>query len=97
MLDLETIRVPPGAGGSGSYQGLTRVNATAERKAERREVPRGALWIPADQPDFEVAVQLLEPEAPDSLFSWGLLSIVTERKEYISGRVLERLARELAS
>jgi hypothetical protein len=54
-------------------------------------VPRGALWIPADQPDFEVAVQLLEPEAPDSLVSWGLLSIVMERKEYMDSRKLEEL------
>jgi hypothetical protein len=51
----------------------------------------GALWIPADQPDFEVAVQLFEPEAPDSLVSWGLLSSVLELKEYIDPRVLEPL------
>ncbi len=62
---------------------------------ERRTFPAGTLWIPADQPDFEVAVQLLEPEAPDSLLSWGLLSIVLERKEYIGPGVLEDLARSM--
>ena len=56
------------------YQGLTRVTAKVERAAERRRIPAGSLWMPADQPDFEVAVQLLEPEAVDSLLSWGLLS-----------------------
>ena len=66
-----------------------------ERRAERRRVPYGAIWIPADQPDFAVAVQLFEPEAPDSLLSWGLLSSIFEQKEYIDSRVLEELAREM--
>jgi hypothetical protein len=77
------------------YQGLTRVTAQVARAAERRKIPAGALWVPADQPDFEVAVQLLEPEAPDSLLSWGLLSTVFEQKEYIDSRVLDRLAAEM--
>jgi hypothetical protein len=95
---VETIRLTPepaGAGQCRSYQGLTQPRFEVRRSVERREVPAGALWIPADQPDFEVAVQLLEPEAPDSLVAWGLLSIVMERKEYIATRVLERLAREM--
>jgi hypothetical protein len=58
-------------------------------------VPAGTLWVPADQPDFAVAVQLLEPEAPDSLYAWGLLSTATERKEYIDSAVLEGLAADL--
>jgi hypothetical protein len=58
-------------------------------------VPAGALWVPADQPDFAVAVQLLEPEAPDSLFAWGQLSTVVERKEYIESAVLEDLVRAM--
>jgi len=62
---------------------------------ETLSVPAGALWVPADQPDFEVAVQLFEPEAPDSLFAWGLLSTALERKEYIDSGVLEDLVREM--
>jgi hypothetical protein len=88
-VDVETIRVADPEYAETPYQGLTRVTATAERRAETVEVPAGALWVPADQPDFEVAVQLLEPEAPDSLFAWGLLSTVLELKEYVETRVLE--------
>ncbi|MEN8163247.1 MAG: peptidase M14, partial [Acidobacteriota bacterium] len=67
------------------------------RQTERRPIPEGALWIPAAQPDFEVAVQLLEPEAPDSLVRWGLLNSVFERKEYIGLDTLENLARDKLS
>ena len=66
-----------------------------ERSRERTTVPAGTLWVPADQPDFEVAAQLFEPDAPDSLVSWGMLSLVLERKEYIEPRVLEGLVREM--
>jgi hypothetical protein len=62
---------------------------------ETRRFPAGTLWIPADQPDFEVAAQLLEPEAPDSLLSWGMLSSVFESKEYIDLPILEDLVREM--
>ena len=76
-----------------SYQGLTPLSAQVVRASERRLVPAGALWVPADQPDFAVAVQLLEPEAPDSVLSWGLVSGLFEGKEYIDGGALDRFAR----
>ncbi|HET9226814.1 MAG TPA: M14 family metallopeptidase [Thermoanaerobaculia bacterium] len=95
-IEVETIRVSEPKFAPRSYQGLHQVQGVkVERKAERRRIPVGAHWIPADQPDFAVAVQLLEPEAPDSLLSWGLLSSVFEQKEYIDGRVLEELAAEM--
>jgi len=94
-LEVETMRVSQPQAAPSSYQGLTRVSATVARAAERRHVPAGALWVPADQPDFEVAVQLLEPEAPDSLLSWGVLSSVFEGKEYIDPRRLDGLAAEM--
>ncbi len=94
-LEVETMRVSQPEPAKSSYQGLTRVAAKAARATERRRVPAGALWVPADQPDFAVAVQLFEPEAPDSLLAWGLLSSVFEGKEYIEPRVLEGLAAEM--
>ncbi|HVG06359.1 MAG TPA: M14 family metallopeptidase [Thermoanaerobaculia bacterium] len=94
-LEVETIRVSEPKFAPRSYQGLHQVEAKVERRTERRPIPNGAIWIPADQPDFAIAVQLFEPEAPDSLLSWGLLSSVFEQKEYIDTRVLEELAAEM--
>lgn len=94
-IEVETMRVSQPKFSGSSYQGLTQVSATAARATEKRRIPAGSLWVPADQPDFEVAVQLLEPEAPDSLLAWGLLSSVFERKEYIDPRVLDGLAADL--
>jgi hypothetical protein len=94
-LEVETMRLGSPQLDAATYQGLTRVTAQATRQAERRRIPPGTLWIPADQPDFELAVQLLEPEAVDSLLSWGLLSTLFEPKEGISPWVLEDTARRL--
>lgn len=94
-IEVESMRVSQPQYAPAPYQGLTRVTPKVARSVERRKIPAGALWIPADQPDFELAVQLLEPEAVDSLLQWGLLSTVFEQKEYMDSRVLEGLAAEM--
>jgi len=97
-VEVETLRISnprQGRRSSPSYQGRTTISVDVERSRERTTVPAGTLWVPADQPDFEVAAQLFEPDAPDSLVSWGMLSLVLERKEYIEPRVLEGLVREM--
>ncbi len=91
--EVETIRVADPKFASTPYQGATLVTSMkVTRQAEKRSIPAGALWVPADQPDFEVAVHLLEPDAPDSLLAWGVLSGIFERKEWIDGPELERMA-----
>jgi hypothetical protein len=95
-VEVETIRVSDPKLASAPYQGATLVTSMkVSRQTEKRSIPAGALWVPADQPDFEVAVHLLEPDAPDSLLAWGYLSGIFERKEWIDGPELERMATEL--
>ena len=53
----------------------------------------GALVVLVER--VRVAVQLLEPEAADSLLAWGMLSSVFEQKEYIDPRVLDGLVTEM--
>jgi len=93
---FESIRVSDARLAERSYQGrVAVVDFLAERGTETLVFPRGSLWIPADQPHFEIAVQLLEPEAPDSLLRWGFLDSVFERKEYIGSAELEDLIGEM--
>jgi hypothetical protein len=48
-----------------------------------------------NQRDANVAIELLEPQAPDSLLHWGYLNAIFEAKEYGEPRVLEKLARDM--
>jgi hypothetical protein len=91
-LEVETIRLAEPEFASSSFQGVVMVeDFKVSRQTETRRIPHGSLWIPADQPNFEIAVQLFEPEAPDSLVRWGAVSSVFERKIYIGTAELEHL------
>jgi len=95
-LEVETIRVAEPVFAESSFQGTVMVtDFVTTRQTETRRIPAGSLWIPADQPDFAVAVQLFEPEAPDSLLRWGALDPVFERKTYIGLDKLEEEARAM--
>jgi hypothetical protein len=94
-LAVESLRLAEPKYEARSYQGRVRVTFQVARERATRSFPAGTLFVPADQPDFEVAAQLLEPESPDSLAAWGMLDSVFERKEYIDPSVLHRLATEL--
>jgi len=94
-LDVDTLRVSNPRNGPRTYQGHNRVTYDVETRRETRLLPAGTLWIPAAQADFELAVQLLEPDSPDSLASWGMLTSPLEWKEYISGPVLEPKVRKM--
>jgi len=90
---VDEFRVDDVRHAEATYQGRSGARGTVAVRRVTVTLPAGTLWIPADQPDFEVAVQLLEPESPDSLFAWGLLASESERKEYVEPRVLERWVR----
>jgi hypothetical protein len=53
--------------------------------------------VPLAQESAKVAINLLEPEAPDSLVAWGFFNAIFEQKEYAEDYVLEKLALEMMS
>ncbi|MBD3869279.1 MAG: M14 family metallopeptidase, partial [Acidobacteria bacterium] len=93
-LEVDTLRVSNSQYRPGSYQGRNQVSYDLEVRRETRTVPAGTLFIAAGQPDFNLAVQLLEPDSPDSMASWGMMASALEWKEYISPPVLEPKVRK---
>jgi len=67
----------------------------ANVQTEEQTFAAGSALVPLDQRAANVAVNLLEPRAPDSLLRWGYFNAAFEQKEYADERVLERLAREM--
>jgi hypothetical protein len=63
--------------------------------ARELSLPAGSVIVPMNQRAANVAINLLEPQAPDSLLHWGYLNATFEAKEYGEERVLEKLAREM--
>ena len=62
---------------------------------EARTFPAGSVVVPMAQTAGRVILNLLEPEAPDSLARWGFFNAIFEEKEYGEPYVLEQLAREM--
>jgi hypothetical protein len=94
-LAVGTYRASGAVFGKASYQGRVRVEAKIARAIETRVIPAGSLYVPLETELASVAIALLEPESPDSLFAWGELSSCLEEKEYMDTRVLDPLAEEM--
>jgi LmbE family N-acetylglucosaminyl deacetylase len=62
---------------------------------ERIVARKGDLWIPMGTPGDRFVMNVLEPEAEDSYFSWGFFDAVLQQKEWFSPYVFEDIAAEL--
>ena len=66
-----------------------------ERTVETRVFPPGSVVVSLAQLAARVILNLLEPQAPDSLVHWGFFNAIFEEKEYAEHYVLEDLARAM--
>lgn len=94
-IDVESYRFTDVKWPSGPFEGRLMPSFKTEPVTERRTFPAGSVLIPLAQPSARVAINLLEPEAPDSLVHWGFFDAIFEQKEYGENYVLEKLAREM--
>jgi hypothetical protein len=78
------------------FEGRTRVaSLKGAWIRDTRAIPDGALFVPIAQPRARLAMQLLEPEAPDSLLAWGFFNLCFEQKEFMEPYVAEAVAEEM--
>jgi hypothetical protein len=81
-----TGEAPPGQGGKFGDCGIV------ERELS---FPAGSAVVQLNQRLSKVAVQWLEPSAPDSAMAWGFFDPIFEQKEYGEPYVLEKLAEKM--
>ena len=67
---------------------------TCALTTETMTFPAGSVVVALNQRLSKVAIQWLEPEAPDSALRWGFFDPIFEQREYGEAYVLEKLARE---
>lgn len=94
-IEVESYRFKDVKFGKGPFEGRFRVTFTSEPITERRTYRRGSVLVRLNRPDAKVAMHLLEPDAPDSLVSWGFFTAIFEQKEYAEAYILEVLARKM--
>lgn len=94
-IDVESYRFLDVKWADGPFEGRQMPTFKAEIVKERRTFPAGSVVVPLAQEWAKVAINLLEPEAPDSLAHWGFFNATFEKKEYGEAYVVEKLAREM--
>lgn len=77
------------------FEGHVRVTAPATLERRRERFPAGSVRVSTDQPLGTLAVLLLEPSSPDSLFQWGFFHSILAVTEYIEGYVIEPMAERM--
>ncbi|MBR9976366.1 MAG: M14 family metallopeptidase, partial [Bacteroidetes bacterium] len=77
------------------YEGRFTVNCTTTWRNDTVTWPAGTWVVDLAQPAMRVAVNLLEPDAPDSFVFWGFFTPVFEQKEYFEDYVMESVAADM--
>ena len=96
-IEVESYRFSEVRWAPAPFEGRFMPTFKVEGVRERRTFPPGSMVVPLAQESAKVAINLLEPEAPDSLLAWGFFNAIFEKKEYAEAYVLEKLAREMMS
>jgi murein tripeptide amidase MpaA len=96
-IEIESYRFHDVQWPGGPFEGRQMPSFRIESTKEQRTFPAGSVVIPLAQELARVAINLLEPAAPDSLVRWGFFNATFEQKEYGESYVLEKLAREMLS
>jgi hypothetical protein len=94
-IEVESYRFLNVKWASGPFEGRLMPSFEVETVKERRTFPAGSVLVPMAQEWARVAINLLEPQAPDSLVRWGFFNATFEEKEYGEDYVVEKLAREM--
>ena len=94
-IEVESYRFQNVKWAAGPFEGRLMPSFKVETVKERRSFPPGSVVVPMAQVGARIAINLLEPEAPDSLVRWGFFNATFEEKEYGEDYVVEKLAREM--
>lgn len=88
IQDFNTTEMP--------YEGhYAHSNTQVIKKPAELTFRKGDYWIDLQQPKARFIVEVLEPQAVDSYFTWNFFDIVLQRKEGFSPYVFEERALEL--
>jgi hypothetical protein len=94
--EFETIRFSHVSWADGPFEGHHLVDSLEATVAvETDTLPAGSFRVPLGNPTGRLAMQLLEPLAPDSFLRWGFFDGIFETKEYAEHYVMEEMAREM--
>lgn len=94
-VDVEMYRVEDPKLAAEQFEGHVRVTARPVAERRRETFPAGSARVSTNQPLGNLAVLLLEPSSPDSLFQWGFFHSILSPTEYIESYIMEPMAERM--
>jgi hypothetical protein len=94
-VEVEMYRIQEAALDPVPFEGRPQVTGRPVPERLTLEFPAGSVRVPTDQPLGDLAVVLLEPEAPDSFFRWGFFLESLSRTEYVEAYVMAPMAEKM--
>jgi hypothetical protein len=79
-LEISTYQFENVQWSSRSFEGRIRLDYDVKPMTKKWRFPAGSVLVQLNQPRAQVAVHLLEPQAPDALVKWGFLNAIFEQK-----------------
>jgi hypothetical protein len=88
IKDYETMKAP--------YEGhYPHFNTQIEASSQQRLFNKGDFIVHLNQNSIRYIIETLEPQAPDSFFSWNMFDSILQQKEHFSPYVFEDMAEEV--
>lgn len=94
-LTAEAFRATGITRAANTLEGHLLVSVSGAWQSEPATAAAGALFVPIAQPKARLVMAMLEPQAPDSLVSWGFFDVAFEQREYMENYVAEDVAKEM--
>lgn len=94
-VEVESYRFTEPKWGNFPFESRITLTFKSNLIKETRTFPANSVVIPLAQEAANVAIHLLEPDAPDSFMFWGFFNAIFEQKEYGEGYIVEKIAREM--
>ena len=93
---VETYRIKDYKTAGRPYEGhYPHSDVEVETVNQEVKIRKGDVFVPLKQRAAKYLMATLEPQAPDSFFSWNFFDTVLQQKEHFSPYVFEDVAREL--
>ena len=94
-IDVETYQFEHITWRPRPFEGRLMLNYELKPVYRKMSFSAGSKIVQLDQRASQLAIHLLEPQAPDALIRWGFLNGIFEQKEYAETYVMEKMAREM--
>ncbi|MGN6186909.1 MAG: M14 family metallopeptidase [Thermoanaerobaculia bacterium] len=94
-VDVTMLRLSDPKFATSQFEGRVRVTASETREKHHERFAAGSVRVSTEQPLGTLAVLLLEPSAPDSLFQWGFMNSILSPTEYVEGYIMEPMAEKM--